>query len=95
MTHPNSWAARRGRGKRQCEYGVKRGRRGSWESRASVTTKGARCRQWVPADQIIERGRPICTQHWHHYVSDCAEYDERINKMRRKHDPGPLPIEGD
>ena len=93
MTTVSWWKAN---GFRICAYSVQSNSTAAdygGGSRSTFRRKGGQCMNWVSRELQAERGLPICNAHWPLYQRAVEEDAERRAALRRKYDPGPLPLD--
>jgi len=93
-----STAAYLARGWRRCHWGIIGPNRLTYTeseetgARCGVQVRNDQCRNWVSPDQIKRMGRPICPAHAEHFRETSEAWDEVRRCLRRRYDPGPLPL---
>jgi len=88
-----SWKDKRGRGFRRCVYRILYSHPGRQASGATLKRKGERCRNFVAPDDVLRLGLPICSSHEKVWVRETKLDAEVRRELRRKYDPGPLPLD--
>ena len=63
--------------------------------RTPVRTKGERCKQLLSPNTVRDRGVCICGGHMKFFLADVERREGVRLALRRKYDPGPLPLDGE
>ncbi len=77
-------------GSEYCIYRVRTSHAANSRRRQHSYKKGAKCRQLVMKERIVERGIAICGTHWPLFLADVERDKRRRDALRDKFDPGPL-----